>query len=167
MSEIEITGYEPGAIGRITELHGSYYHKNWGLGLYFEARVATDLAAFLTRFNPERDGAWFAKMDGQIVGGIFIDGVDAEGEGARLRYFILAPEIHGHGVGNRLMDEAMSFCKRVGFKRVYLTTFSGLESARHLYEKHGFKVYEELDGTHLTGNPALIEQKLELLLKPE
>jgi GNAT superfamily N-acetyltransferase len=166
MNEIEITGYEPGAIGRITELHGSYYHKNWDMGLYFEARVATHLAEFLSRFNPERDGAWFAKMNGQIVGAIIIDGAEAETEGARLRFFILAPECQGLGVGNRLMEEAVSFCKRVGFKRVYLTTFSGLTAARHLYEKYGFRLYHETDGTELTGNPALTEQKFELILQP-
>ena len=47
MDTIElISGYLPGAIGRITELHGTYYAKNWDLGLYFEAKVATELAAF-------------------------------------------------------------------------------------------------------------------------
>ena len=44
MSPVEIaSGPIPGAIGRITELHGSYYHKHWGFGQFFEAKVATDL----------------------------------------------------------------------------------------------------------------------------
>ena len=60
------------------------------------------------------------------------------------------------------MQEAVSFCKRVGYKRVYLTTFSGLSTARHLYEKFGFKLYHEEDGTHLTGNSSLTEQKFAL-----
>jgi GNAT superfamily N-acetyltransferase len=162
--EIELTGYQPGAIGRITELQGAYYAKHWNLGLYFEAKAATEMSAFLTRFDPARDGAWFARVGEEIVGGIFIDGIDAEGEGARLRWFIIDPKNQGHGLGNRLMQAAVSFCKQVGYKRVYLTTFSGLNTARHLYEKFGFNLYHEEDGTHLTGNPSLVEQKFALTL---
>ena len=48
MSNIKITdGYTPGAIGRITELHGVYYHKHWGFDQFFEAKVATELSTFL------------------------------------------------------------------------------------------------------------------------
>jgi len=164
MNEIELCGYEPGAIGRITELQASYYAKHWGLGLYFEAKCATELSEFLSRFNPAQDGAWFAKVNGQIVGGIFIDGKDAQGEGARLRWFILDADYQGHGIGNRLVQEAISFCKRAGYKRVYLTTFSGLNTARHLYEKFGFRLHSEIDGAALTGTSSLTEQIFELIL---
>ena len=164
MDEVEITGYTPGAIGRITELHGAYYHTYWDLGLYFEAKVATELAAFLSRFNPAHDGAWFAHVNGEIVGGIFIDGSDAKGAGARLHWFIIDPAYQGHGLGNRLIAEAVAFCQLKDFKRVYLTTFAGLNSARHLYEKHGFTLCHEEDGSHLTGKSSLIEQVFELIL---
>ncbi len=168
MEAIElVSGYVPGAIGRITELHGSYYAQYWGMGLYFEAKVATELAGFLSRFNPAHDGAWFARSHGQIVGGIIVDGQDAAGQGARLRWFILDPAYHGRGLGSRLMNEAISFCRQQGFRRVYLTTFSGLESARHLYDRFGFKVCAEMDGSHLTGRAELVEQVMELLFTPE
>lgn len=162
-----ITGYTPGVIGRITELHGTYYAKNWDLELYFEAKVAAELAAFLTNFVPERDGAWFARDGEKIVGGIFIDGSQAMGEGARLRWFILDPAYQGQGLGNRLMSEAISFCRSKGYPRVYLTTFAGLTSARHLYDKFGFRVCAEEDGSHLTGKASLVEQVMELLLSED
>ena len=161
MGEIELNGYTPGALGRITELHGAYYHEHWGLDLYFEARVATELAAFLSRFDPSGDGAWFAYDGDQVIGGIFIDGHDPAGEGARLRWFILDPAYQGRGVGNRLMQAAMVFCDAQHFKRVYLTTFAGLASARHLYEKHGFRLCAEVDATELTGDSSKIEQVCE------
>lgn len=164
MGDITITaGYRPGAIGRITELHGAYYAQHWGLGLYFEAKVATELAAFMSRFDPAHDGAWFACDGDQIVGAIFIDGADAAGQGARLRWFIIAPDYHGRGVGNGLMSEAMAFCREKAFRRVYLTTFAGLNTARHLYEKHGFRLCGEEDGSHLTGKSSLTEQVFELV----
>jgi GNAT superfamily N-acetyltransferase len=164
MDEIEITGYVPGAIGRITELQATYYAAHWELGLYFEAKAATELAAFVSRFNPATDGVWLARQDGAIVGSIFIDGSDAEGEGARLRWFIIAEGYQGRGLGNRLMQEAVSFCKQAGFRRVYLTTFAGLDTARHLYEKFGFRLCAEVDGSHLTGKSSLVEQVFELFL---
>ncbi len=161
MSEIELKGYAPGALGRIVELHGSYYHANWDLGLYFEAKVAAELAAFLSRFDPDHDGAWFAYHDHQVVGGIFIDGSDADGAGARLRWFIVDPAYQGQGVGSRLMDAAMSFCRAKGFQRVYLTTFAGLNAARHLYEQAGFRLCGEVDATELTGDASKLEQVFE------
>ena len=49
-SEIKIEeGYVPGSIGRISELHATYYNENWDFGLYFESKVAEELSAFLKR----------------------------------------------------------------------------------------------------------------------
>jgi GNAT superfamily N-acetyltransferase len=32
-------GHMPGAIGRVIELHGAYYHANWKFGAIFEAKL--------------------------------------------------------------------------------------------------------------------------------
>ena len=44
------------------------------------------------------------------------------------------------------MQEAVGFCKQRGYARVFLWTFRGLEPARHLYEKFGFRLAEEVEG---------------------
>lgn len=147
MGEAEIAGYRPGAIGRITELHATYYHEHWGFDLAFEAEVATELAEFLGRFDAARDGLWLALVDGRIVGSIAIDGSQHPNTGARLRWFILAPRCQGRGIGRRLMREAMGFCRVVGIRRVYLWTFAGLDAARHLYEDFGFVLRGERSGS--------------------
>jgi GNAT superfamily N-acetyltransferase/heme-degrading monooxygenase HmoA len=159
--EITLSTWLPGGIGRIVELHGTYYARYWNLGQYFEAKVAHEIGEFFNRFDPGHDGAWFAHIDHEVVGGIFIDGSRADSEGARLRWFIIDPQYHGLGAGNRLMNAAMEFCKRKQFPRVYLTTFSGLSTARHLYEKYDFRLLEEKDGSHLTGLSSLTEQVFE------
>lgn len=161
---IALVGYVPGALGRIVELQARYYAEHWNLGLYFEAKAAKEMAEFLSRFDPWRDGAWFAKVGDEIVGGVFIDGLNPDAQGARLRWFILDPKYQGRGIGNLLMEAAMAFCKRRGFERVWLTTFPGLVNARHLYEKHGFRLHSETDGSHLTGTSELVEQVFELIL---
>jgi GNAT superfamily N-acetyltransferase len=155
----------PGALGKIAEMHGTYYQENWGMDGYFEAKVAWGLGEFYMRFDPARDGIWIARDGEKIVGGIIIDGSQADTEGARLRYFILAPEYHGRGLGNKLMDLAMTFCREKGFRRVYLTTISGLNPARHLYEKFGFRLYHEQEDDHW--GTVHLEQEFEALLEPQ
>ncbi len=37
MQDVEITGYRPGAIGRVVALHGTYYAAHWGFDIRFES----------------------------------------------------------------------------------------------------------------------------------
>ncbi len=137
-------GYRPGALGRIAELHSTYYAEHWGFGLFFEAKVATELAAFLQRYDAAHDRLWTAVRRGRIIGSVAIDGSKAGAEGAHLRWFILAEECRGYGVGRRLLDEAIAFCRICGFGRIFLWTFAGLDAARHLYEAAGFRLEHEV-----------------------
>ncbi len=146
MSEIEFAGYVPGAIGRAVEMHATYYSKNWGFGRFFEAKVAGGLSEFLNRFDDTRDGFWTILQNGRVEGSIAIDGVKSDSDGAHLRWFILSARLKGRGLGNKLMDQAVSFCVERRYPRVYLWTFKGLHAARHLYEKHGFTLADEFDG---------------------
>jgi len=162
MSDVRLSGYIPGAIGRIAELHGTYYHKHWGFHLFFESKVAMELSEFLRRFDEAWDGFWVASVDEKIAGSIAIDGFHHDSEGAHLRWFIIAPENQGHGIGNRLLAEAIGFCRRKQYGRIYLWTFAGLHPARQLYEKFGFKLCEEHGGEQW--GKAVTEQKFELAL---
>jgi len=162
MNEVILTGYHPGAIGRIVELHASYYHLDWGFGVFFEARVAKEMAEFLSRFDETRDGLWIVSLNDRIEGGIAIDGIKARTDGAHLRWFILSPEVRGRGFGHRLMEEAISFCKKKDYRKIYLETFEGLCVARHLYEKFGFRLVHQAEGTQW--GKKMTEQKFELFL---
>ena len=162
MNEITIAGYVPGAIGRVAELHATYYSQAWSFGLFFEAKVASELSEFLRRFDPGRDGFWTANRSGRVEGSIAIDGARAETDGAHLRWFILSDALRGVGIGNRLMQEAVSFCRQREYSRVFLWTFQGLDSARHLYEKFGFQLAEQIEGEQW-GNRVL-EQRFVLVL---
>ena len=139
---MQICGYMPGSIGRIVELHGRYYARDWRFGRSFEAKVASELGELLARLDPTRDGFWIAAEDDEIVGGIAIDGSHTR-EAARLRFFIVDSAHRGAGFGEQLMRTALDFCRRAGHQRVFLTTFAGLDAARKLYERHGFVLTEE------------------------
>lgn len=155
-------GYLPGIIGRITELHGSYYHQFWKFGSFFESKVASELSAFSKRYKENRDCLWSVTISGQIEASIAIDGIDAHGQGAHLRWFIVANRFQGTGTGTRLIEEAITFCRQKNYHRLYLWTFKGLDAARHLYEKHGFSLVEQQVGTEW--GTEVTEQRFELCL---
>jgi GNAT superfamily N-acetyltransferase len=161
MGAIVISGNKPGVLGKIVELHGLYYDEHWQLGVIFEAKVAHVLADFLLHFNPQRDGFWTVWDGATFVGTVSIDARQAATVGARLRAFIIHPNYHGHGIGHRLLQAALGFCDNAGYKRVYLTTFAGLDAARHLYMQYGFKLVHEAMDT--SWGVALPEQEWERL----
>ncbi|MCJ7595364.1 MAG: GNAT family N-acetyltransferase, partial [Desulfobacterales bacterium] len=129
---------------------------------FFEVKVATELSEFLGRYDDSRDGFWTALVEGRVDGSIAIDGVHAEEEGAHLRWFIMSDALRGKGVGNRLINAAIDSCRENGYKMVYLWTFEGLDSARHLYEKAGFKLVKQRRGTQWGMD--VNEQRFEFLL---
>ena len=162
MDETEYCGYYPGVAGKITEVHAVYYHEQWGFDISFETQVGRELSDFLTQFDSSRDGLWVARRNNMFAGAVAIDGRNAHSEGARLRWFIVVPVFQGHGIGRELISRAVKLCKMNNYPRVYLWTFEGLDTARHLYEEQDFKLSEQHDvdqwGQHLN------EQKFELIL---
>jgi GNAT superfamily N-acetyltransferase len=165
MEPIKFGGYFPGVVSKITEVHAVYYYEHWGFDVSFETQVGKELSEFVRSFQAERDGLWTARKDEAFVGSIAIDGRDARSQGARLRWFIVAPDFQGTGIGNALITRAIKFCRSRKYPRIYLWTFKGLEAARRLYESHGFRLREEHDvaqwGQHIR------EQRFELILGPK
>jgi GNAT superfamily N-acetyltransferase len=157
---IDLMGYFPGVIGKITELHAVYYHDNWGFDISFETQVGRELSEFLSRFDPTADGFWAALVDGDFAGAIAIDG--SQPEGARLRWFIIRPDFQGTGIGTALMRKAVDFCKAAGHRKMFLWTFKGLDAARTLYERAGFILTEEHEVAQW--GQTIKEQKFELAL---
>jgi GNAT superfamily N-acetyltransferase len=153
--EIE-QGWKPGLIGDIVSAHGVYYAREWGFGQIFEAKVARELACFLDACRPETDRLFHATHHGRFAGSLAIDGSDAALPAgmAHLRWFIVADQARGGGVGRLLMTTALRFLAEAGFRSCYLSTFAGLNCARRLYEAAGFVLEHEQDaetwGTRVT-----------------
>jgi GNAT superfamily N-acetyltransferase len=161
MGKVEIhKGYVPGSVGRVVELHGRYYHTHWGFGAFFETKVAKDLAEFMSRYEEARDGFWLGLESGRVEGAIAIDGTKASDTGAHLRWFIVSDAFRGSGLGRKLIETALGFCRQMAYKTVYLWTFDGLHAARHLYEAMGFELIEQRKGKQW--GTEVIEQRFEL-----
>ncbi|HCA9957896.1 TPA: MarR family transcriptional regulator [Klebsiella quasipneumoniae subsp. quasipneumoniae] len=141
-----VPGYQPGAIGRIAQMHGEYYARHHDFGAFFEGKVASGVVEFATRLSSPVNQIWLAMREGKIVGSVAIDGEDLGQQQAHLRWFILDDSCRGTGIGRRLLSEAMVFCDSRQFSAVQLWTFKGLDAARKLYESFGFTLTREWQG---------------------
>lgn len=140
------SGYRPGLIARITEMHALHYADASGFGQAFESVVAGGLAAFCDRLDRPANNIWSAIHGDRIIGSIAIDGEDLGSGIAHLRWFIVEEAVRGGGTGRRLLSTALDFVDRNRFEETHLWTFAGLAAARHLYERHGFVCVEERPG---------------------
>lgn len=141
-----VSGYHAGMIGRITEMHGSFYAREHQFGHFFEAKVAAGLADFTSRLEKPCNQIWLAMLNERIVGSVAIDGEDLGNNEAHLRWFILDDGCRGSGLGRKLISEAMRFCDEQKFTSVQLWTFNKLTAARRLYESFGFELSKEWEG---------------------
>jgi DNA-binding MarR family transcriptional regulator/ribosomal protein S18 acetylase RimI-like enzyme len=151
------TGYRPGVIGRVAEMHGRYYAREVGFGQFFESKVAAGLAEFAGRLERPGNRLWVALQGERIVGSVAIDGEDLGGNTAHLRWFILADGLRGAGIGRRLLGGALAFCDERAFASTQLWTLRGLDAARRLYEAGGFVLAEESHGDQWGKN--VVEQR--------
>lgn len=141
-----VSGYRPGLIARITEMHALYYARTSGFGQRFESVVAGGLAEFCNRIENPTNQVWTAMRGNEILGSVAIDGQDMGPGIAHLRWFIVDDALRGSGSGKRLLDAALAFTDEKGFGETHLWTFAGLDAARHLYEARGFVLAEERPG---------------------
>lgn len=147
------TGFRAGAIGRIAQMHGVYYEREWKLGRDFEARVAKGLGEFALRYDETTDLVLLAVRDDIIVASLVLDLNDPASADyfdgaycAHLRFFILDDTTRGTGIGSRMLDQTVDYVNDRCAGRCWLTTFGGLDAARHMYEKRGFVLTREETG---------------------
>lgn len=129
---------KPGDLGMVVHLHGVHYARDFGLDTTFEPYVAMPLAEFVLAGNGR---LWIAEAGERVIGSVAL--LDAGERSAQLRWFLVAPEARGMGLGRRLLDAALGYGRERGAEHVFLWTFAGLDSAMALYERAGFVVTEK------------------------
>ena len=128
----------PGDMGWVVQSHGALYASEYGFDSGFEALVAEIVAKYMTSYDASRERCWIADIEGRPVGSVFL--VKASDDVAKLRLLLLDPAARGHGLGQRLVAECVSFARACGYRRMTLWTQSNLVAARKIYQNAGFKL---------------------------
>lgn len=133
--------HQIGDIGWIVQRHAVIYAQEYGWNEQFEGLVATIAADFLQAHDPRRERCWIAEREGQNVGCVFL--VAKTKTVAQLRLLLVEPRSRGLGIGERLVTECVRFARQAGYRKIILWTNNVLVTARHLYEKAGFRLTHE------------------------
>lgn len=137
-----LRGLRPGDLGLVTARQAILYAEEFGWNADYEALVARILADFQQSFDPAREAAWIADMDGRMVGSIFLMRGDTPDVG-KLRLLYVEPEARGAGVGKMLVAACIERAREAGYERLDLWTNSILAAARGIYERAGFVLVDE------------------------
>lgn len=149
----------PGDIGAIILLHGVLYAQEYGFDHSFEPYVAAPLAEFVKN-QTDRERIWIVERNKQVLGSVAI--VKYAQTQAQLRWLILHPDLRGLGIGRKLVQEAVAFCRASGYASVFLWTIDFLAAALKLYIAAGFTLTET--ETHRIWGKTLTEERYELKL---
>ena len=155
-----IRSRKSGDIGYIIYRHGVIYAIENRLDESFEAYVAKYMAKFIENYDSNKEHFWVVEKDDDIVGSIAI--VKVDDEVAQLRWFLVEPYARNKGIGTKLINEALSFCRNKGYQKIVLGTISELKAARRIYIKNGFQLIESK--THRIWGRDLTEENWELIL---
>ncbi|MER9631694.1 MULTISPECIES: helix-turn-helix domain-containing GNAT family N-acetyltransferase [unclassified Mesorhizobium] len=130
-----------GDIGWIIHRQGLLYAQEYSWDETYEALVAEILGAFVKSFDPKWERSWIAEREGEVVGSVFV--VRQSDAVAKLRLLYVEPSARGLGIGKRLVEECVGFCRARGYRTLTLWTNDVLAAARHIYEAAGFKLSNE------------------------
>jgi len=148
-----------GDLGSIVALHGTCYEALPGFGLAFEAYVARTVAEYILDAGA-KGRIWIAERDGRLVGCTAI--VLRDEDRGQLRWVLVDQSARGLGLGKRLVNNALQFCRNNGCKEVFLETTDGLPESQALYDALGFEIVSHESEILWDGVRPLIHMKLEL-----
>jgi GNAT superfamily N-acetyltransferase len=148
-----------GDLGRVIALHGECYDMLPGFGLAFEAFVARTVAEYILDTGA-KGRIWMAERRGRLVGCTAI--VLRDEDRGQLRWVLVDQSARGLGLGRRLVNDAIQYCRDNGCKEVFLETTDGLTESQTLYDALGFEIVSSESEFLWDGVRPLIHMKLEL-----
>lgn len=104
----------------------------------------TEVDTLAAAYNVAGSAYFVVESGGQVVGGAGVAALEGGDAGVcELRKMYFLPVARGIGAGTAMMKACLEAARRLGYKRVYLETLTGMDSAQTLYRRHGFV---EIDG---------------------
>ncbi|MBN1522674.1 MAG: GNAT family N-acetyltransferase [Candidatus Aureabacteria bacterium] len=102
-----------------------------------------DLESITSYYSGEKDYFYVAEIDGKIIGTGAVKQDD--NETALLRRVFVHPYYRNKGYGLVLIETAIDFCKKHGYKNLVFRGTSRMERALNVCKKKGFQEKERLD----------------------
>ncbi len=128
---------EPGDLGYLIYLHGSIQATELGYNHTYEPHVIKEFHEFLQTYNPVKDRIWLATYKGQIVAATAI--LAQSRHLAQLRWLFVHPEYRGLGLGKRMLQDALDFCKDKLYQKINIFITNEQTALINMLEKAGFR----------------------------
>jgi putative acetyltransferase len=107
------------------------------VGLEYEKAATADLTNIEEHYRQPRSVFFIARMDGRIIG---TTGVREAGKGrAILEHQYVHADYRRKGIGAKLLDAALVYCRVLGYREVELDTAPWMQQAQRLYRSRGFR----------------------------
>ena len=140
--DVQLRSLRVGDLGWITHRQAILYEQEYGWDWTYEGLVAQILGEFAMHFDPAREDAWVADLDGNVVGSVFLMKSN-DAQVAKLRLLYVDPSARGLGIGSRLVQKCIARARELGYEKLTLWTNDILVSARKIYQATGFSLLEE------------------------
>lgn len=158
-NDVNIRPYRDSDVDFVITNQIALYEREYGFtAAAWKAYVTDAVRRFAGGFDEARDCMYILEYRGVLSGCVAI--AHAGDRSAQLRFFFLEKAVRGLGLGGRLMDLAIAFCREKHYRHVFLWTCSKLDAARYLYGKHGFRIAEARENDEW-GEP-MVEERWEL-----
>ncbi len=120
--------------------------------------VTNAVLEFYDRFAEAKDCMYILEYKGAPSGCIAV--THAQEHTAQLRFFFVDAALRGRGMGRRLMELALAFCRDKRYRHAFLLTCSKLAAARCLYGQYGFQITDAHE--NLEWGEAMIEERWDM-----
>lgn len=111
--------------------------------------------------NEERAHFWVAEYEGRVVGTVGV--AEDEPHLAQIRRLRVDPDYRDRGIGAKLMETALQFCRHHGYLKVVLDTGFEEGAAIELFDRFAFQHHR----SRSVGGKPLIEFYLDLYRDPD
>lgn len=158
MEQLIVRRYEPADHKAVSRL---YTHGLLG-GYIADNDTGADIENIAEAYlNAERSNFWVAVLEGKVVGMVGV--AEDEPDVAEIRRLRVEPSLQHQGIGIRLMEEALGFCRHHGYLKVRLDTRLEKGRATELFERFAFQHHRTRD----VPGKELLEFYLDLYREPK
>ena len=99
-----------------------------------------EVGAMFAAYSGPRSAYFVVERDGLVLGGGGIAPLQkGDADTCELRKMYFMPALRGLGAGAALMQHCLEAARAHGFRRCYLETLTGMDHAKNLYRKSGFR----------------------------